>query len=459
MKNSCVSRSTSRLTQTSRITSQLRSRWAGNGSRAFAIWSSVQVAIVLVCVTASAAEPSAEIRRSVPLQAEIDSVQPMTGVVLWHDHEEVATDAISLEFRYCGYDEDAVGPGQWDFTAIEKLLDEIASRSHQAVLRFRFVYPGKKTTVPQFILDSPGYNETVAKSEGKKTYFCDWSHEGFQQFVLDFYTEFASRYDNDPRIAYLQTGFGLWSEYHIYDGPMKLGDTFPSEDFQSKFLKHLDQQFDSLPWMISIDAADDEATPIANSNDLLALEYGLFDDSFLSKEHSKWNAENWRAFGNDRWQRQAGGGEFNYYTRRDQKLALSPNGPHGVSVEDAVRQFHISFMIGNDQPSYQTMPRIQDVSMSMGYRFRVTNAEAIKRNGQVSLELQVTNEGVAPIYRNAYFEMEGVRSNQSLRGLLPGETRTCTIDRIASRPTSDNLKIVSDAILPNQAIQFSADLK
>ena len=34
---------------------------------------------------------------------------------------------------------------------------------------------------------------------------------------IDTPEEFAARYDDDPRIAFLQVGFGLWGEYHIYD--------------------------------------------------------------------------------------------------------------------------------------------------------------------------------------------------------------------------------------------------
>lgn len=68
-------------------------------------------------------------------------------------------------------------------------------------------------------------------------------------------SEFAKQYDNDRRLAFLQTGFELWAEYHIYDGPLELGKTFPSKDFQARFAKHLDVTFKQLPWMIGDDQA------------------------------------------------------------------------------------------------------------------------------------------------------------------------------------------------------------
>ena len=44
--------------------------------------------------------------------------------------------------------------------------------------------------------------------------------------------------------------------------------------------------------------------------------------------------------------------------------------------------------------------------------------------------MTVTNRGVAPIYHDAYLAVNGVRSERSLKGLLPGESRT---DEIAVR--------------------------
>jgi hypothetical protein len=45
--------------------------------------------------------------RSVPLKSKITQVQPMTGIVLWSDNQSAKKhpDAITLEYRYCGYNE------------------------------------------------------------------------------------------------------------------------------------------------------------------------------------------------------------------------------------------------------------------------------------------------------------------------------------------------------------------
>lgn len=403
-----------------------------------------------------ASQVPAQESRSVPIVSDITQVQPMTGIVLWADNVEahMHPDAITLEYRYCGYNEVVDGNGDYDWSEIDAVLDEIASRNHQAILRFYYVYVGKETTVPTFLLDRADYEETVGTSEKKPTRFCDWSNPGLKDFTLDFYSKFASRYDTDPRIAFLQTGFGLWAEYHIYSGPREMGKTFPDKEYQARFLKHLDAQFTSLPWSISIDAADYDYTPLEDNEELLALDFGVFDDSFLCKPHPKENAVNWSVLGSDRWKRQPGGGEFSYYNMKDQRKALSENGPNGVSFEEAAKQFHVSYMIGNDQTRHSTFERIKAAGMATGYRFRVT-AAAIRND---ELRLRATNEGVAPIYRDAFFAAGGKRSRESLRGLLPGQEKVFVIKRVTKDDLAE-ISIRSDAILPSQQIEFAADLR
>lgn len=398
----------------------------------------------------------AQAGKPIQLHSRITSVQPMTGIVLWSDNSNAIKhkDAIALEYRYCGYNEVVNAEGEYDFEKLDSILNGIAKRNHQAVLRFYFCNVGKETTVPNFVKTRTDYKETTGISEKKKTHFCDWRNASLQEFTLDFYTKLAKRYDNDPRIAFLQTGFGLWAEYHIYDGPNQLGKTFPSKRFQKTFLQHLDKQFKNLPWSISIDAADFDYSPLEDNKALLALRFGLFDDSFLCKPHPKENAINWKILGLDRWERQPGGGEFSYYNMKDQKNALKPNGPYGVSFEQAAKQFHISYMIGNDQPKYQITDRIKSAGMATGYRFKVTAAQ-LKSN---TLFLEVSNTGVAPIYRDAFFAAGKKRSKTTLRGLLPNEKIVCKITGV----NQDDLKeitIESDYVLPSQSIQFDAELK
>ncbi len=389
----------------------------------------------------------------IPLKAAVGSVQPMTGIVFWSDNRLCSSDLIQLEFTYIGYDEVVTKPApeSWNWSRVEYLLNRAAAHGHQAILRFYDTYPGKATTVPAYIKSMPDYKETKAFSEGEKTHFPDWSHPALPSFILEFFQRFALRYDNDPRLAFLQVGFGLWAEYHIYDPGENPGINFPAKAFQAEFIRKLDSWFRTLRWSISIDAADASNTPFAEIPELKQAGFGLFDDSFLCRDHGGYNHRCFVFFGDGKRLQAPVGGELSYYSDYDQKHALDPAGPYGISFEKMAAQYQVSYMIGNDQPDFQPAERIRQAGMAVGYRFRVTAFRASPTDSLVTVE----NTGLAPIYYDARIVVNGIRSAESLQGLGPGQRKTFAVDSGGGSPL---LTIECDRLVPGQRIEFDADL-
>lgn len=386
------------------------------------------------------------------LVSEIKSVQPMTGIVLWTDNPANNTDAVSLEYSYMLYKDIVKSKDVYDWSSVDKLLDEVASRKHHAILRFRYVYVGDKASaVPHYIRDLPDYKETIGISEGRETCFPDWSHPELQRFHLDFYKKFAERYNKDKRLAFLQTGFGLWGEYHIYDGPFELGKTFPSKAFQTQFFQLMNEYFTDLTWNISIDAANNAYSPFATNSSLKNIKFGLFDDSFMHKTHNEYNTECWNFFDRNRYRIAPAGGEFSYYTNSDQKNVLNVGGIHGRTFESEAQNFHITYMIGNDQPKYQNMERIKDAGMACGYKFKISKFEA----STDSVLVEISNIGVASIYRDAFVAVDGVRSAESLKNLQPNGTMLVKLEKKSENP---QLSIQSDYLISGQKIEYEANL-
>ena len=167
-----------------------------------------------------------------------------------------------------------------------------------------------------------------------------------------------------------------------------------------------------------------------------------------------YNEECWNSIGRGtRWQTGACGGEISYYTSADQRNFLNPAGMYGVTWEQAAAKYHITFMIANDAPGgkYGTAERFKEAGVFSGYNFALT---ALYKNDGTTVA-DVTNTGVAPIYRDAYLAVGGVRSKTSLKGLLPGETRRVLVEKATD---GRDVTIESDFILPTQTIQFDADL-
>ncbi len=55
-----------------------------------------------------------------------------------------------MEFNYLGLSQLMKGEDQFDWEPLEQLLNDIASRGNQAVVRIFLEYPGKKEGIPSF---------------------------------------------------------------------------------------------------------------------------------------------------------------------------------------------------------------------------------------------------------------------------------------------------------------------
>lgn len=423
-------------------------------------------------------KPESDDYEPVALHSSVSHVQPMTGMVLWNDRaaslQSTYGACLSLEFAYVppcklvtGKQDGAL---QYDWSALDDRLAEAASRGHQMVVRFPLCYPSNRencigtkgaTYVPDYIRELDGYEETYASNPGGDgpTWYPDWSHSELQWFVRQFYTDVAARYATDARLAFVEVGFGHWGEYHTYGTQVRFGKNFPTKQYQRELFCHLAKVM-PIPWLISIDAGDDTYSDIFTHADTKELAFGLFDDSFMHKEHDisqgdGWNEQCWQLCGMSRWQQGVCGGEISYYSSNDQRSFLNPAGMYGVTWEQAAAKYHMSWIICNDAPDgrYFTPERVTEAGIASGYRFRITACET---NGTDS-RIRVTNAGIAPIYCDAYVAVGDVRAEQSLRGLLPGDELVCIVKKAVAKP--DNVRITSDYILPAQEIQFDAELK
>lgn len=410
--------------------------------------------------------------RDVALTGQANRVQPMTGMVLWpnmaKEKQQTHGEEIRLEFSYVAPCKVVTGKTgdqlTYDWSTLENILEGMSGRGHQAVLRFPLCYPSNTdncvstegaTYVPAYIKERSDYKETYNSNPGGDgpTYYPDWSNAELQWFVKQFYRDFAARYGQDPRIAFLEIGFGHWGEYHIYGTTLQFGKNFPTKAYQSELFQLLGEIM-PIPWLASINTGDNTYSPLRSDAQMQGTVFGLFDDSFMHSEHDLsqgdgWNERCWQWAGTERWQHGVCGGEISYYTANDQKNFLNPAGMYGVTWEEAAAKYHLSFIICNDAPTgnYFTTERVRQAGMASGYRFEVVSC---RTNGQQS-EVTITNTGVAPIYRDAYPAAGNVRAEETLKGLLPGESRTF---RIGAEVTAGNFGIVSDYILPQQQILY-----
>ena len=421
--------------------------------------------------------------KSIPLKSTISQVQPMTGIVYWADEDEdlLKKASIQLEFSHIYYDEIVSVKGQYNWQCIDDLLDKIKSRDHQAILRFTDISGEDKqicdpktkkkvedTSVPTYVKKSHGYKEIKKKVDGKNLFLSNWSHPELRSFALDFFQEFAKRYDHDPRIAFVQVGFGIWSEYHLDPYQPKLDVDFPDKSFQKTFVEQLNNQFKETPWMISLDAHETNRTPFATDEKLTGIPFGIFDDSFLDQNYTRKQIR-WNIFGSKRWETNPIGGEFANDVRKLKTLYTSA--PYEVTFDSLSSTMHTTFMLGS--PEYKDgggfkpfdSQLVSKSGQKFGYQFKILKFEY----NAVKSFVTVQNVGNAPIYYDAYVSvcneqaptdcssMENIKQEvKSLKHLLPNEKRDFDIDRGGNNLI---LKIESKRLVPGQKIEYEADLK
>jgi len=259
----------------------------------------------------------------------------------------------------------------------------------------------------------------------------------------------------------VEVGFGLWGEYHIdFDNlsafssadadteAEAVGRLFPSRADQLAMLRAVADAFTDIPWGVSIDAADAVFGPYGAAPPDVAPAFGLFDDSLLHADWQAVNEVNWDFFG-DTPRSRVNGGEFSYYTRRDQRLALDADGPHGVPLAEAARRRYLSFVIGDGQTRYRSPAELAAAGKRLGYALEIESASATDAGAAVT----VRNAGAAVVPVSLYAAFGAVRSTDSLKGLLPGEARTLVVP--VSSPDPASFAFVSPALLPGQVVPYA----
>lgn len=400
---------------------------------------------------------------SVALTSTITTVSPNTGLVLWPGSKASGAykNSIALEYSYFSPNEitntlDNDGKPIYNWQKVEDFLTNTHNNRHSAIIRFFYEYPTQEidpvpTGVPDFVRQYPNYKEgsvnyqyggTSKAPLTRVVHTVDWSNAQFRQFHMDFYTAFADRYNGDDRLAFIQVGFGWWSEYHLYNDAgtnVQLGQNFPSFSFQREFMSLIDRKFGSTPYSISIDAASDEYSDLRNHPE--SFSFGLFDDSFMHERHELKDGDDEYGYNEQCWIdlgafsetkpliRGANGGEVSYYTPDDQYNFLDAGGMYGHKFIDQAQKYQLSYLLANDAPekAKNTPAVFKANSMLMGYEFTITNIQFDR--AQNLIDVTIKNTGIAPSFSLTRVVIRGYQS-VPFGVLLPSKSVTIQVSGI-----------------------------
>jgi hypothetical protein len=348
----------------------------------------------------------------------------------------------SLEFNYLPYSALVKGYDQFDWTPLEKLLDDIASRGHQAVIRIFLEYPNKKGVIPEFLIQDGlkvtkwQYTETQPLPPAPIE-TPDYEDKNLRKSLRSFLAAFGKKYDGDPRLGFITAGLlGAWGEWNTYPKP----ELFASKEVQKEVMQGYESAFKITPVLLRYPAGEKDYQKAKNAD----RPFGYHDDSFAwATLHTGKKGDEWfymtalKAAGPEaeaKWKTQPIGGEIRpeaWGQVFDAKPALKQI----QNFRQCVETTHVTWLMDSGmfqkKQSAERIKRAEEEVRRMGYEFHCPAVTISEIQGNVvSVQLEIENRGVAPFYYDWKPEwgllqrgrvVKTWKGEGSLKGLLPKE--------------------------------------
>ena len=421
-------------------------------------------ASVFFCSKNSGTEPQDD---TSTLLKEIDDVlpNPFKGFVPWVG---VQNPVYETRLQYANYEWKDLepSPGTYNWANLEKNWGNIAVTGRRVGFRISAATPGTVNhyDIPEWLVNQ-GIKMRGYEIDNQHGQAPDWNDPKFLQAHHDFITALGSRYDSDPRVAWIDIGsYGFWGEWHVY-----LNDSLAAT--QSSKQAILEDYFSAFPTKPNVIAFDDDfaTTYVTDRNG------GIRNDCLGEQESNDWYLESLNRMDplmNDRvWRTAIITGEF--------------CGGDGGAVQGTTLRYNINYsFIQHTHWSFigpaggDITPKNEEHKMNLdklhkklGYRFvfrKIEHAPAARADTSLSLVLTVENKGVAPFYFQWPLVCYLVTADDSvaceqtmgvdIRHWLPGSTLTETTLQIPARlsPMTYDIKLaIIDPLTNKPGIRFA----
>ena len=366
----------------------------------------------------------------------------------------------SLEFNYLPLNKLMRGMDQFNWEPLEELLDDVASRGHQAIFRVWIEYPGKNG-IPQFLIDdglkvNEWLNTNTEPFPEEKCWTPDYEDPRTRRALKNFITALGRKYDGDPRIGFITAGLlGTWGEWHTYPRT----ELFASKEVQAEVQDAFVAAFKTTHVLLRYPAGDNDYVHAANHNQPL----GYHDDSFAwaTLDTGK-KSDDWfflpalRTSGAQRkWKQQPIGGEIRPELW-GQVFDRQPL-PQGQDFGECVRQTHVTWLMDSGmferEQSRDRIDRAISQVRNMGYEFHLSSvAIAEADDGKTNVAIAIRNTGIAPFYYDWKVELGQLNGSRvdkrwqtewKVTDLLPGETRIWKTELKNTDSTGLSIRVVN----------------
>jgi hypothetical protein len=360
--------------------------------------------VALVCLNLQPVVDAAE----QPLEyASTPADNPLKGIV---PYQGDVRDRFphSMEFNYVPYSALVMGYDEFDWQPLERMLDDMASRGHQAVFRIFLEYPGKRGAIPDFLLKD-GLNVTRWRHTDSHPPSLietpDYEDAKLRRSLKNFLAALGKKYDGDPRVAFITAGLlGAWGEWHTY--PRE--ELFASKAVQKEVLDAYEAAFRVTPVLLRYPTGEQDEQKANNAD----RRFGYHDDSFAwatletGKKGDEWfymaalKAAGPGAMG--KWKTRPIGGEIRPEAW-GRVFDLNPGKKEIQNFRACVEATHATWLLDSGMfEKKQGADRVQRAESEvrrMGYELHVrTVTTSAVHDSKLSVRLNLENRGVAPFY-------------------------------------------------------------
>lgn len=365
---------------------------------------------------------------------------PLKGLVPYIGAHRAERFPHSMEFNYVPLASLVVGPQRYDWTPLDKLLDECARRGHQTVFRVYMEFPGRAGLIPAYLvkqgLKVHKYQNTNTQPFAPADVETpDYADPRLRQMLKDFIAALGHRYDGDPRIGFITAGLlGTWGEWHTYPRD----ELFASKAVQEEVMDAYEAAFKTTPILLRYPAGADHYAQAPNAH----RRFGYHDDSFAwATLRTGRTEDNWfflaamhaaGAQAMEKWKSCPIGGEI----RPEAWGKVFDESPGDKQIQNFVRcvtETHATWVMDSGmfetEPSPDRRKRADEQVRRMGYEFHIPAVSlGPVAGGKLPVTVELENRGVAPFYYDWQSELALIADGKIVRsfkgagkltGLLP----------------------------------------
>jgi hypothetical protein len=302
----------------------------------------------------------------------------------------------SMEWNYLPLRSLMSGPTNFDWSTLEALLSDVASRGHQTVFRVYLDYPTLPTGIPQYLLDAGLATYSYTDYDNTLSVSPDYENPLLDQALTNYIAALGARYDGDPRIGFITVGLlGFWGEWHTYPHT----SWFASTTVQDEVLSAYQAAFARTKLLVRWPAGTNPtARPIGYHDDSFAYdtidppEYNFLGLLKAASETNKWRTQ------------PIGGEVLPAVQPCLWDTAATNCVPPGQEFTNCVSLTHPSWLLNHELFDPGFTGAQQELALagaqSLGYTLCVSTA--VVADAWVSTPLNVSvalrNTGVAPFY-------------------------------------------------------------